>query len=149
MMRGMSLRLRLALAVSLALLAGAALSACGGSDDLVTASDADGDRVADVDDNCPSDANPAQYDTDADGFGDACDCDRQPLVCLQESLASGGCLDGIDNDGDGRADNADPNCHVEATANGNCGDAIDNDGDRLLDCAESTCAGAPGCPGGP
>ena len=37
--------------------------------------DADGDGVPDASDNCPSVANPAQVDVDADGFGAACDCD--------------------------------------------------------------------------
>ena len=37
--------------------------------------DADGDGVAGAGDNCPSVANPGQVDTDADGFGDACDDD--------------------------------------------------------------------------
>jgi hypothetical protein len=35
--------------------------------------DADGDGVADRDDNCPAAANPTQADTDHDGLGDACD----------------------------------------------------------------------------
>ena len=37
--------------------------------------DADGDGVADVDDNCPDNANPDQTDGDQDTFGAACDCD--------------------------------------------------------------------------
>lgn len=35
--------------------------------------DADGDGVADADDNCPSTGNPDQVDSDGDGVGDACD----------------------------------------------------------------------------
>jgi uncharacterized membrane protein len=35
--------------------------------------DADGDGIADGDDNCPSVSNPAQFDIDDDGMGDACD----------------------------------------------------------------------------
>ena len=37
--------------------------------------DSDGDTVPDTVDNCPSDYNPDQTDTDGDGIGDACDTD--------------------------------------------------------------------------
>jgi hypothetical protein len=37
--------------------------------------DADGDGVADSQDNCPELANDDQLDTDSDSIGDACDCD--------------------------------------------------------------------------
>jgi hypothetical protein len=59
--------------------------------DLAVISDVDVDRVADLSDNCPSDYNPQQEDTDGDGTGDVCD----PFVA--------------DVDGDGVADPAD-NC---------------------------------------
>jgi hypothetical protein len=40
-----------------------------------TAADSDSDGVADVSDNCPSDVNANQQDTDNDGAGNACDTD--------------------------------------------------------------------------
>ncbi|HKY36559.1 MAG TPA: fibronectin type III domain-containing protein [Polyangiaceae bacterium] len=40
--------------------------------------DADGDGVADADDNCPNAPNPSQGDTDGDGLGDACDAPSKP-----------------------------------------------------------------------
>lgn len=38
--------------------------------------DSDQDGIADVQDNCPSAANPSQTDLDLDGLGDACDADQ-------------------------------------------------------------------------
>ena len=37
--------------------------------------DSDGDNIADYWDNCPQTSNETQYDTDEDGYGNACDCD--------------------------------------------------------------------------
>lgn len=40
-----------------------------------TATDTDGDGIADLCDNCPQSSNPQQENTDGDGAGDACDVD--------------------------------------------------------------------------
>jgi len=61
----------------------------------VTAPDADGDGIADSQDNCPIDANPDQLNTDGDGLGDTCD----PTPNGED----------VDADGDGVAD-AQDNC---------------------------------------
>ncbi len=44
-------------------------------DIILGAADTDGDGVADIADNCSLEANNRQHDTDADGFGNACDLD--------------------------------------------------------------------------
>ncbi|WP_319526484.1 dockerin type I domain-containing protein [uncultured Desulfosarcina sp.] len=40
-----------------------------------SATDSDGDNIVDYWDNCPQTSNETQYDTDEDGYGNACDCD--------------------------------------------------------------------------
>ncbi len=65
------------------------------------------------------------------------------------------CNDGIDNDGNGLTDCADPNCVGETGPEGvvceafetTCNDGFDNDGDGLVDCDDPNCAGLMG-PGG-
>ena len=74
-------------------------------------SDSDGDGVGDGADNCPSNSNPAQEDTDGDKQGDACDGDN-------------------DNDG---VPNGSDNCPLNANPNQD-----DADHDGLADaCADS------------
>jgi uncharacterized membrane protein len=79
--------------------------------------DADGDGVADVDDNCPRDANVDQSDLDGDGLGDA--CDHFPHDPLNDADGDGvsGEVDNCsarfnphqeDADGDGMGDVCDP-----------------------------------------
>jgi hypothetical protein len=84
--------------------------------------DADGDGVADNQDNCPDDANADQIDTDGDTEGDACDAD---------------------DDNDTVADAAD-NCPLDPNTNqadadgdgfGNVCDA-DDDNDGVIDAAD-------------
>ena len=104
--------------------------------------DTDGDGVADVDDNCPLDANPGQEDADGDGTGDVCQeiCEPQEEVC-----------DGEDNDCDGTIDEgcglpcaADADCPADQVCRNGvcsggpvdqeiCGDGVDNDGDGMID----------------
>lgn len=61
-------------------------SACG----VLDLTDNDGDGIANVDDNCPSVANPDQTDSDGDGVGDACTAeDPVRVAILGDSYISG------------------------------------------------------------
>ncbi len=133
-----------------------------------TSADADGDGIADVFDICPDRSDPAQADSDGDGIGDACDrascgngvqeysegCDHGGQngldgVCDASCAyvgAGAACSDGIDNDGDGELDLADPGCAGGADTSERsgfvCDDGLDNDGDYHTDFpADEGCAG--------
>ncbi len=87
--------------------------------------DSDGDGYCDLGDNCPSDSNPSQADTDSDAVGDACD------VCV------GNGADDVDGDS---VCSGDDNCptvanadQADADASGvgdACNDSVDADGDE-------------------
>jgi len=81
--------------------------------------DGDGDGVADLCDVCPAASNSDQRDTDGDGVGDVCDNCRRVANFGQSDADGNGrgdacsledCADGRDNNGDGFADGADPDC---------------------------------------
>ena len=67
--------------------------------------DDDGDGVPNVDDNCPSIANPDQHDEDGDKHGDACD----PCPVHANTVET-------DSDGDGVGDACDPHPDVPGDA---------------------------------
>ncbi|MFZ5469794.1 MAG: DUF4215 domain-containing protein [Myxococcota bacterium] len=109
------------------------------------AGDADGDGVADAQDNCPNAFNPVrpmdngvQADQDVDGMGDACD------VCpLNASSASCTPADPNDADGDGTP-NATDNCPVDHNPT-----QVDADNDGKGDACDVCLAPNPGaapCP---
>jgi hypothetical protein len=58
-----------------------------------------------------------------------------------------GCLNGVDDDGDGWTDAADPDCasgtgEVNTTSGGGCNDGIDNDADGAVDAYDPDCTSA-------
>ncbi len=59
------------------------------------------------------------------------------------------CNNGVDDDGDGAIDCADPDCVADPACVGspieNCSNGVDDDGDGAIDCADPDCAGDPAC----
>lgn len=111
-----------------------------------TATDSDGDGIADSEDKCPKVFSPLrpvddnkQMDTDNDGIGDV--CDPCPFDADHTKCASG--LDPNDKDGDGIANDAD-NCPTTANA-----DQLDKDEDGVGDACDTCDKPNPGgsaCP---
>ncbi len=105
-----------------------------------TASDDDGDGIPSLCDNCPSNPNPSQLDTDQDGIGDA--CDLCPLDYENDVDHDGLCKQqddcpfdaANDTDGDGICETND-NCQRDFNP-----DQTDSDRDGRGDtCAHKTC----------
>lgn len=73
--------------------------------------------------------------------GVACSADSQCGTgrCFDPRIGREDCFDGIDNDGDGRIDCADPLCATACFTEIDCGNGIDDDGDGAIDCADSDC----------
>src|SRR5947199_7738867 len=58
------------------------------------------------------------------------------------------CANGIDDNGDGKVDCADPFCFRDkscASSGEDCGNGIDDNADGLTDCDDAQCVGLPGC----
>lgn len=97
--------------------------------------DGDLDGIADDADNCPTVPNPLQRNADGDAYGDY--CDPEPEVVYA-------CSNGVDDDGDGPADEHDPGCtgydddgETETTLV--CDNGLDDDGDGATDTADAEC----------
>jgi hypothetical protein len=59
------------------------------------------------------------------------------------SLSRPCCSNGIDDDGNGRADAADEECGAPVETH--CDDGVDNDGDGVADCSDTDCCGKADC----
>ncbi|WP_340075783.1 reprolysin-like metallopeptidase [Leptobacterium sp. I13] len=100
--------------------------------------DADGDGIADADDNCPFAANIDQADNDNDGEGDVCDTDddNDGILDVDDNcpfIANANQLD-TDNDGEGDVCDADDDNDGILDVNDNCPlvantDQLDTDND--------------------
>jgi hypothetical protein len=76
---------------------------------------------------------------------DACDPPEEKIGSfpnLPAALGLGTCEDGLENDGDGLVDGADPDCANGAERPIQCDDGWDNDGDGRTDLADGDCADA-------
>jgi hypothetical protein len=108
--------------------------------------DADGDRIVDAIDNCPSVANEDQPDNEPDGLGDACDpdddnagvydedeiaCGADPLVAAIRPERTDNIFAGVDDDGDGQLMSLSPVS----------GSSFDCDGDGYSGRRETTSSG--------
>jgi MYXO-CTERM domain-containing protein len=94
--------------------------------------DADHDGQRDAGETDPADPD-SDDDTAPDGSTAQCDC--APLDPQVSPLAAEVCEDGIDNDCDGAADEADDDCEPDPCSDGNCGVPTPEGG---CSCASST-----------
>ncbi|MEX0682323.1 MAG: hypothetical protein WD904_00275 [Dehalococcoidia bacterium] len=84
----------------------------GFPDIFVRLADSDGDLIMEPADNCPDTPNSNQANADADATGNVCDTEG-PSPNTAGLAGADDCNDGVDNDGDGLIDGADPTCDAD------------------------------------
>lgn len=89
--------------------------------------DKDRDRISDAEDNCVGQYNPAQLDTDSDGFGDSCDdSDRDGYVDAVDN-----CRLVPNNQKDWDSDSIGDACDRDVDGDGVCDTDLDDNGSGL------------------
>jgi len=73
--------------------------------------------------------------------------DERPRLTIEYTVtAAENCANGVDDDGDGAIDCADPDCASDpACLAEDCSNGVDDDGDGAIDCADPDCASDPAC----
>ena len=115
---------------------------------LFSNADTDGDGLANVDDNCPTVANPTQTDTDHDGVGDACDNCASANPDQADADGNGVGDHCQDSDGDGffaDIDCNDLNAAVHPGAVETCNDIDDNCNGQIDEALGTSTCGVGGC----
>ncbi len=110
----------------------------------------------DVDDNCDGviddGFDKATSPLHCGACNKACASDEHCTAGKCEKRTETSCSNGVDDDGDGKADCADTECNDQACGTGCtctggirvetlCADGLDNDGDGAVDCADPSCNG--------
>lgn len=99
---------------------------------------------------CPAVPNPAEYYDveDLDGFRRSF---QSPVIKEIDVIAAPRttlveiCDNGIDDDGDGLIDDADPDCFDTTCPPEDCSNGIDDNGNTLVDCDDPDCLEDPSC----
>ena len=114
----------------------------------VSSADTDGDGLANVDDNCPTVANPTQTDTAHDGVGDACDNCATANPDQADADGNGVGDHCQDSDGDGSfadVDCNDSNAAIHPGAVETCNNIDDNCNGQVDEALGTSTCGVGGC----